>query len=80
MLKTRLFEVTLSEAFRRYGTGLSQHARLITLASARDITQDVPPRLKFLNQVGPHCVLIDNETREIYPLGAPERKHFAADY
>jgi hypothetical protein len=27
--------------------------------------------VEFLNQVGPHCVLIDNETRETLPLGAP---------
>ena len=41
----------------------------LTLTNNSGATIGVP--LEFLHQVGPHCVLFDNETREIYPLGAP---------
>ncbi|WEM94229.1 type VI secretion system Vgr family protein [Telluria mixta] len=34
---------TLSEALRRFGTGLSQHARLVTLASAHDVALPQSP-------------------------------------
>ncbi len=41
----------------------------LTLTNNSRSTIGVP--LEFLKQVGPHCVLIDNETQEKIPLGAP---------
>jgi hypothetical protein len=41
----------------------------LTLTNNSSAPVGVP--LEFLEQVGPRCVLIDNETREIFPLGAP---------
>jgi hypothetical protein len=41
----------------------------LTLTNTSSTPIGVP--VEFLNQVGPHCVLIDNETRETLPLRTP---------